>query len=360
MLRCRGCGQLRLRRRSGATRRHVALYLLGPAVVCCGVAAASFMISEGCRHVLPHKAPAWRPVHLACMAILALNFFFNYSHAVMTDAGTPARPAYARLLREASEAGLVSAADHEAQLSGSLSLETLAEPGIALRRPSEPFRWSFCRRSGLLKPPRAHFDGVTEALVLNFDHYCVWLFNAVGHGNYRYFILTVLQLWLAAVFGLVETVGPFLSQRQAWLELNATLTQGLAADAGRQHSARQAVLVSRAADEVESLWVLLLLCAVCILVIGHFAGWHLWHCVLNNRTTIETYAEAQRRRQSAPPATSLPNAYDWGSRQANWAWHFGGRGIVASVLIPSRAPPPWPPYPCPTLVEAQRPADSMA
>ena len=77
---------------------------------------AIFMISEGCRHVLPHKAPAWRPVHLACMAILALNFFFNYSHAVMTDAGTPARPAYARLLREAIEAGLVSAADHEAQL----------------------------------------------------------------------------------------------------------------------------------------------------------------------------------------------------------------------------------------------------
>jgi hypothetical protein len=36
--------------------------------------------------------------------------------------------------------------------------------------------------------------GVTGQLVLNFDHYCVWVFNAVGLGNYRYFLLTVLQV----------------------------------------------------------------------------------------------------------------------------------------------------------------------
>lgn len=145
------------------------MYVLGPLVVCCGCAAAVYMMTMGIVHVLPHKAPAWRPVHVLVMLLLAANFFFNYSHAIRTDPGTAGRASYEKLLRHARDSGLVSSQDYEGQQLGEIGS---ARPHSALAT-EDPFAWSFCRRSGMLKPPRAHFDGVTNQLVLNMDHYCV-------------------------------------------------------------------------------------------------------------------------------------------------------------------------------------------
>ena len=170
---CRRCSRIaQLPSWRRASRRHVVMYVLGPLVVCCGLVAAVYMMTMGIAHVLPHKAPAWRPVHVAAMMLLAANFFFNYSHAILTDAGSANGPTYERLLRQARDAGLVASQDYERQRLGMLSLATLQDPQFALPT-RDPFGWSFCRRSSKLKPPRAHFDGVTNELVLNMDHYCV-------------------------------------------------------------------------------------------------------------------------------------------------------------------------------------------
>jgi len=32
----------------------------------------------------------------------------------------------------------------------------------------------------MFKPPRSHFDSVTQRLVLNMDHFCPWVVNCVG------------------------------------------------------------------------------------------------------------------------------------------------------------------------------------
>ena len=129
-------------------------------------------MTMGIVHVLPHKAPSWRPVHVLAMLLLAVNFFFNYTRAILADPGAAGGPSYERLLRHARDAGLVSSQDYERQQRGALSVSTINDPMFAL--PAEdPFSWSFCQRSGKLKPPRAHFDGVTNQLVLNMDHYCV-------------------------------------------------------------------------------------------------------------------------------------------------------------------------------------------
>lgn len=34
-----------------------------------------------------------------------------------------------------------------------------------------PFEWGYCPHSQLAKPPRSHYDHVTQSLVLNLDHY---------------------------------------------------------------------------------------------------------------------------------------------------------------------------------------------
>ena len=130
------------------------------------------MIVGGYRHVLPHKDPNWRYFHLACLVTLAANFLSNYMRAVLTDPGTARSATYGRLLLAARGNGQISAADCDLQQEGSLTAQTLSDPDI-LRRRVDPFDWSFCLRSRLLKPPRAHFDGVTNQLVVNFDHYCV-------------------------------------------------------------------------------------------------------------------------------------------------------------------------------------------
>ena len=35
----------------------------------------------------------------------------------------------------------------------------------------DAYEWTYCSQSGKEKPPRAHYDHVTEKLVLNMDHY---------------------------------------------------------------------------------------------------------------------------------------------------------------------------------------------
>ena len=162
------------------------------------------------------------------------------------------------------------------------------------------------------------------------------MFNSVGYGNYRYFLLTVLQLWFASVFGFVETLGPFMAQRERWLAINATLgtahsNAGSAAAAATAAAAAEAAVAGESL-QLEALWQLLMLCVICIVVIGHFAGWHVWHCVLNGQTTIEAYRRAALAAQGGA-AVPLPkgNPYDWGSRDANWRRHFGDRTFIAAL-----------------------------
>lgn len=52
----------------------------------------------------------------------------------------------------------------------------------------------FCISCGVLRPLRAKHCAVTDRCVVKFDHYCGWLNNAVGHGNYRTFVAMVLAM----------------------------------------------------------------------------------------------------------------------------------------------------------------------
>jgi FMN phosphatase YigB (HAD superfamily) len=45
----------------------------------------------------------------------------------------------------------------------------------------DAYEWTYCSHTGKEKPPRAHYDHVTEKLVLNMDHYwCACMFDSLA------------------------------------------------------------------------------------------------------------------------------------------------------------------------------------
>merc|ERR1712157_335571 len=47
----------------------------------------------------------------------------------------------------------------------------------------------FCRATKAIKPDRSHYCSMTKRLILKMDHYCPWVANCIGYGNYKFFVL---------------------------------------------------------------------------------------------------------------------------------------------------------------------------
>lgn len=71
----------------------------------------------------------------------------------------------------------------------------------------------YCRKSGALKPDRAHYDSMTKELVLKMDHYCPWVANCIGYSNYKFFVLFLFYAISYCLFIIGTTIAPFI---QVW------------------------------------------------------------------------------------------------------------------------------------------------
>jgi palmitoyltransferase len=156
--------------------------------------------------------------------------------------------------------------------------------------PHDP-RW--CRRSGAVKPPRAHYCSTCDRLVLKMDHHCPWVANCVGFENYKAFVLLLASGWAATAL-----VAAW------WLPLAAGWWAPLPGGA----PANEALQWGRLGTAP---FLGLVLCLSFFATLSLFAGTHAW-LVHRGRTTLEA---------------SLMNndgAFDFGA-QRNWALVFGAR-----------------------------------
>ena len=161
-----------------------------------GVSLTVGLLYVGVTRVLPRVASGG----LARGALLALgvacvgNLLARYALAVLTNPGTDASVAYARALACRDPAAL-SAEEHAA-----------ADASV----PPPLTTWSTCARTGLAKPPRAHFDAASRRLVLNYDHFCPWIFNSVGYQNLRHFFAFLVWVWVSCTYGALLSLRPAL------------------------------------------------------------------------------------------------------------------------------------------------------
>jgi hypothetical protein len=152
-----------------------------PVLVFVGFSLVFIMFYIAVTIFLPYKPPSSHAMHCSFAALMLINLVSRYLLAMLTDPGTiPLSTAYKML-------------------------EMTAEEEEPERRPG----WTRCRHTGAFRPPRARYCQILKVNVLNYDHYCPWLFNAVGYQNLRHFVGFLLWVWFSTTYGALFAVDVF-------------------------------------------------------------------------------------------------------------------------------------------------------
>ena len=174
---------------------------------------------------------------------------------------------------------------------------------------SAPNSHALCRKCNRYKPPRSHYDSVTQRLVLNMDHFCPWVANTVGFYNRKFFVLFTIYTTITSFFVVIcfvtiyrDQVFPFFVSSEEEVEVGTVSPVGTLApgseggsggggDGDGQSTAEK--ILFRAVFVINCLFGLMLF---------FFSFCHI-NMALSNETTIEN--------------SSVTQKYDLGKR-ANW------------------------------------------
>ena len=218
-----------------------------------------------------------------------------------------------------------------------------------------PDEWGYCSRSHQAKPPRSHYDYVTKTLVLCLDHYCPWMFNAIGYFNYRYFCNFLWFVELAMIYGVCVTMIPFQNLSTVTYK-NQIRHYRQAGSWKRLHP------MTPFPHERMAISLSFMLCLAVGLAVFCLAIFHLY-LILTGQTTIEFHGNWVARKKFNQEQRSLhsrggtlkkwANPYDMGW-QRNWQQIYGTGNPFWAVTIPSTRQPEFLPLPLPGEIGRRR------
>ncbi|XP_013784271.1 probable palmitoyltransferase ZDHHC24 [Limulus polyphemus] len=61
--------------------------------------------------------------------------------------------------------------------------------------------WRYCHLCELNSPPRSYHCPICNECILKRDHHCMFVGCCVGYHNQRYYLLTILYIWIGAIYG---------------------------------------------------------------------------------------------------------------------------------------------------------------
>jgi len=207
-----------------------------------------------------------------------------------------------------------------------------------------PLEWGYCGSSKQPKPPRSHYDHVTNALILNLDHYCPWMFNSIGYFNYRYFVSFLVYVFVGMTYGAIVTAEPFLLLQSSEYRTHYRYQ--------RQHNEerppQRAAPMVPFRDEKTLVTLSFMLCAAVGIAVLLLGGFHVYLCG-TAQTTIEFHGNWTNRRRARKEGQKWSNPYSLGSFRANWEQTFGKQSSnwfwFLTSLLPSSKEPPFLPVP---------------
>ena len=246
--------------------------------------------------------------HVVLGFYLLGNIMFNYMACINTPPGFPepcADPGF--------YLGVRTVNTHDGKRVTHLKHKLLLEPGVS-------YRW--CRHCNCIKPPRAHHDSILGRCVLDMDHYCPWMHNCIGYGNYRYFVLFMAYLLLGCIYVVATDIILF-------YEFNDKEGKDVLYYQQLQDALMYSFTIAIAAG----------------LAVGILLLWHVY-LSLTNQTTIEFYINMEERAEAKEAGTIYKNPFDKGWRK-NLRRVFGEGSLCRLTLISLRKPPQheWPALP---------------
>lgn len=203
-----------------------------------------------------------------------------------------------------------------------------------------PNEWGYCSKTNQPKPPRSHYDHVSKSLVLCLDHYCPWMFNAIGYFNYRYFVNFLIYVFTAMMYGACITYRPFTNStgplyREQLIRFRKTGVWT------RIHP------YTPISSERMPLSLGFMLCAAVGLAVACLGVFHIY-LVLTGQTTIEFHGNFVRKMKAKKSGQKYRNPYDMGGKR-NWQQIYGDYNdrwsMFMTVLVPSRREPDFLPLP---------------
>lgn len=163
---------------------------------------------------------------------------------------------------------------------GSFTLGTFCDPGkinsrcdmekITVQFPYDElifFKGMECRTCRLPKPARSKHCSVSGHCVLLFDHYCVWLNNAVGYYNYRWFFAFLVSICWTLLYG----------GYMCWQAIHLYMThENMDMITTTSTLARWWLTITQTTYPNRITGMLLILCCFLLPVVAAFLGEHLW------------------------------------------------------------------------------------